>query len=75
MVDMSKWPDVKWDNQGYVATVNGKRCNAVHDGLSKQWFAVVDGEILGAFRDHMKARDACEAFASGAMTRKEVKRL
>lgn len=73
MIDASKWPDVKWDNRGFEATINGKACSATAYG--RYFFANVDAQIIGLFRDYFRAREACEAYAAGLVTLAKAKRM
>jgi hypothetical protein len=73
MIDMTKWPDVKWDNRGFEATINGKECSARYS--MRHWFAQVGDQIIGPFKDSDCAREACEAYAGGAVTFTQAKNM
>lgn len=73
MIDLSKWPNVQWANRGFEATINGKQCGATYSAHS--WFAKVDAQIIGQFKDSDCAREACEAYAAGLVTFAQAKRM
>ena len=72
-MDLNKWPDVKWENRGYEAVVRGMPCSVTYMG--HRWMAKAGATMIGPFANPQTARDACEAFASGAMTLAEARRL
>lgn len=73
MIDLSKWPSVTWSNRGFDATINGKQCSATYSARS--WFAKVDAQIIGPFKDSDCAREACEAYAAGLVTFAQAKKM
>lgn len=73
MIDLSKWPTVQWANRGFEATINGQQCSATAD--RKYWFAKVDAQIIGRFKDYHTAREACEAYATGLVTLGGAKKM